>query len=332
MSLITVIIPFYNSEKYIENCIYSVLNQSYKNLEILLINDGSTDNSIQICRRIAKQDGRLKIINKPNGGVSSARNIGLDHAKGNYVTFIDSDDSICEKTYEKMMNFTTGNNDIVCCGVKRVNEKNQFLYNTDEGEKGKIFSPKEAMVECLKNGSIGFNVYTKLFNIKLFNNGKRKVRFPEGRLMEEAAILPEIFLNSNSIIHCGYNGYMYYVRENSYTTKPLSKECFYIYDTINTYNETLELMFPGTKDELETWGIINCMNLYRRAIIEKKIIDNEVYLRAKKEFEKTYVKGLLKNNISLKNKILLLETKTKLLLMKLKIRQLLQKGVNYESK
>lgn len=331
MPLITVIVPFYNSEKYIENCISSILNQSYKNLEVLLINDGSTDNSLQICKRFAKLDSRLKIINKFNGGVSSARNVGLDYAKGDYVTFVDSDDSICERTYEKMIKYITGNKEIICCGVKRVNENNQLIYNTDEGKQGEVFSPKEAMIECLKNGSIGFNVYTKLFNIQLFNN-KRKIRFPEGRLMEEAAILPELFLDCKNIIHSGYNGYMYYIRENSYTTKPLSKECFYIYDTIKTYNDKLETLFPGIKNYLEIWQITNCMNLYRRAVIEKKIINKEVYLRVKNEFEMIWIKGLIKKDISLKNKILLLETKTKLLIIRLKMRQLLQRGRGNENK
>ncbi|ORU23018.1 glycosyl transferase, partial [Francisella tularensis subsp. holarctica] len=90
--LITLVIPIYNIENYLGRCLDSVINQTYKDLEIILVNDGSTDNSLEICESYAKEDSRIKIINKNNGGLSSARNVGLDACKGDYVTFIDSDD------------------------------------------------------------------------------------------------------------------------------------------------------------------------------------------------------------------------------------------------
>ena len=100
---LSVIVPVYNTEKYLERCIDSIVNQTFKNVEILLINDGSTDNSIEICRRYEKNDERIKLINKQNSGVSETRNIGIENATGEFITFVDSDDEIALNMYEQMI-------------------------------------------------------------------------------------------------------------------------------------------------------------------------------------------------------------------------------------
>ena len=101
--MISVIVPIYNVEKYLIKCIESIINQTYKDLEIILVDDGSTDSSGKICDEFATKDNRIKVIHKKNGGLSSARNIGLDICKGNYISFIDSDDYIELDMYEKMI-------------------------------------------------------------------------------------------------------------------------------------------------------------------------------------------------------------------------------------
>lgn len=101
--LISIIVPIYNSEKYLSDCINSIVNQSYFNIELILINDGSSDRSLSICQKFAKNDARIKVINKSNGGVSSARNYGLDIATGEYISFVDSDDVISEVLYETLL-------------------------------------------------------------------------------------------------------------------------------------------------------------------------------------------------------------------------------------
>ena len=100
--LISIIVPVYNVEKYVAECIESIIKQTYQNLEILLIDDGSTDNSGKICDKYAEKDKRIKIIHKENGGVSSARNLGLDLAQGEYIAFIDSDDFVSNKYIESL--------------------------------------------------------------------------------------------------------------------------------------------------------------------------------------------------------------------------------------
>ena len=103
MKKVSVIVPVYNVENYLEECVNSILNQTYENLEIILVDDGSTDNCPQICDDWAKKDKRIKVIHKANGGVSSARNVGLDNATGEYIGFVDSDDYIDITMYEKML-------------------------------------------------------------------------------------------------------------------------------------------------------------------------------------------------------------------------------------
>jgi glycosyltransferase involved in cell wall biosynthesis len=115
--MISIIVPVYNTEKYLDQCIQSILSQTYTDFELLLIDDGSTDSSGAICDRYAEQDSRVRVFHKPNGGVSSARNLGLDNAKGEWVTFCDSDDWVYDYW---LQNFADSSDDvdIVCQGVE----------------------------------------------------------------------------------------------------------------------------------------------------------------------------------------------------------------------
>ena len=114
---ISVIVPVYNVEQYLERCVDSIINQTYKNLEIILVNDGSTDNSGQLCDKLAKKDNRIRVIHKENGGLSDARNVGIDEAKSDLIGFIDSDDYIDEDMYELLINnMKNANADLSMCG------------------------------------------------------------------------------------------------------------------------------------------------------------------------------------------------------------------------
>ena len=104
MGKVSIIVPIYNVEKYLSKCIESILSQTYKNIEIILVDDGSPDNSPQICDEYAKKDDRIIVIHKANGGVSSARNAGIDIATGKYIGFVDPDDYIENNMYELMVN------------------------------------------------------------------------------------------------------------------------------------------------------------------------------------------------------------------------------------
>lgn len=130
MNLVSVIIPVYNAEKYIERAVASVLSQSYKNLEIILVDDGSKDNSSRIIDRLARDNTNIKVIHKQNGGSGSARNVGIENSTGNYILFLDSDDFIEVNTIEKLMNYSK-EYDIVCCGFDRVDEVTKKVFSNE---------------------------------------------------------------------------------------------------------------------------------------------------------------------------------------------------------
>ena len=114
MAKVSIIVPIFNARDYLGRCVESLLKQTMKSLEIILVNDGSTDDSLQICHFYAKDDKRIRVIDKPNGGVSSARNLGLDVARGEYIGFVDPDDWVEATMYENMVNKATNNNADIC--------------------------------------------------------------------------------------------------------------------------------------------------------------------------------------------------------------------------
>ena len=133
MMLVSVIIPIYNKEKYLERCIKSVINQTYKNFELILINDGSIDNCGFICDQYAKSDERIKVIHKDNGGVSNARNVGINQAKGEYITFIDADDYVQKEFLEKLVKPIIDNNvDVSICGFETHDSYTDKLLNSNK--------------------------------------------------------------------------------------------------------------------------------------------------------------------------------------------------------
>ena len=147
--LLSVIIPVYNAEPYLAKCIDSVLSQDVP-LEVLLIDDGSIDGSANVCKRYAERDTRIRYFRKENGGVSSARNVGLDNMLGEFVTFVDSDDQVISGSYQTMLNeFADSATDLVCCGIVRQNEQGQIVdrYGILPGRAA--MTPIEAMDSCL---------------------------------------------------------------------------------------------------------------------------------------------------------------------------------------
>ena len=158
-NLISIIIPVYNVEQYLSRCVDSVINQTYKNLEIILVDDGSTDNSGKICDEYALKDNRIKVIHKKNGGVSSARNAGLDIAKGDYIGFVDSDDFIEHDMYEYLQNLIIEYDaDISICSIEFI-IKNKNIYKTLL-KKDELLNTNEA----LKVFYTQLYIYNKLFN------------------------------------------------------------------------------------------------------------------------------------------------------------------------
>ncbi len=208
--LISVIVPVYNVEKHLDRCIESIVNQTYKNLEILLVDDGSPDNCPQKCDDWAKKDKRIRVIHKSNGGLSSARNVGIDAANGEYLNFVDSDDWIATDLFEKVMAiFEDKDPDIVNFNCSRINEKGEIYAFTEKVGDG-LLTSEEALKELLK-GNINNYAINKVYKKRVFEG----IRFPEGRLWEDMAICYKLLLNSSGIYCCSEPFYFYFTRSDS---------------------------------------------------------------------------------------------------------------------
>lgn len=211
---ISIIVPVYNVEKYLEKCINSILTQTYQNLEIILVDDGSMDNSGEICDEYAKKDERIKVIHKENGGLSDARNAGIEIATGKYIGFVDSDDYIGKDMYEYLIRLIQKENaDISICGHKIVfqKEENNEIKGEILDEEIEIWDTKKAIVELLKQEKIHDYAWNKLYKKELFE----KIRYPKGRKMEDLGTTYKLFDHSKVIVLGNQKKYFYLQREGS---------------------------------------------------------------------------------------------------------------------
>lgn len=211
--LVSIIVPVYNVEKYLCRCVDSIINQTYKNIEIILVDDGSLDNCPLICDNYKLLDNRIVVIHKDNGGLSDARNAGLDVAKGKYITFIDSDDWYKLDAIECMVNVAEQNKTDVTC-----------MYNISSNDYGpvdeefhisknvELFSYLD-FGKMLCNKEISTSVCNKLFKVECFKNH----RFAKDRLNEDFLLLGELILKKINFAVVDYTGYFYYIREDSTT-------------------------------------------------------------------------------------------------------------------
>lgn len=208
--LISVVVPVYNVEKYLRQCIDSILSQTYMNLEIILVDDGSRDSSGSICDEYAKIDNRIVVLHKPNGGLSSARNAGIDIAKGEYIGFVDSDDWIEHDMYERLFDsICESGADIAVCGLFR-EYVNRTVNCSNTGE-NKVYDSSLAVQKLIENSEIQDYAVTKLYNRKLWHD----VRFPVGKYYEDMLTTYKLFLQSDKIAIINKCLYHYRQRKGS---------------------------------------------------------------------------------------------------------------------
>ncbi|ENQ3107464.1 Glycosyl transferase family 2 [Bacillus sp. 491mf] len=261
---ISVIIPIYNVEDYLERCLNTVCGQLYKNLEIILIDDGSTDNSLQICKESAKREDRIKVIHQSNQGVSSARNMGLDVATGNYIAFVDPDDYIHLDMYERLYSLLKKYNaDMSACFSRGCWDSNYAEPPRDDieisvydkvGAIKTVFDPKYEI-----NG-VGVVVSNKLFKKNLFNNLRFNTQY---RRAEDEQIICFLLKRVNKYVITDERLYYYFNRPNSIlhsksTDVQNIKEHL---DMLNIYVERLALFREDEFDDIYNICLLNMMNL-----------------------------------------------------------------------
>lgn len=210
MPLISVIVPVYNVRRYLIRCVDSILKQTYSNLEIILIDDGSTDDSGKLCDKLSAKDTRIVVLHQHNKGLSGARNSGINIAKGTYFAFVDSDDFILPTMIESLYNALTKNNsDISICSIQRVDENGAKISSPsllpdanltkDEVFRNIIFK---------KNGWIYIPAWNKLYRSSLFKN----LRYPEKKLYEDGFIINDLIYQSSKITTISQQAYCYTLR------------------------------------------------------------------------------------------------------------------------
>ena len=238
--LISIIIPVYNVVEFLEKCVESAINQTYSNLEIILVDDGSTDGSAILCDELATRDNRIKVIHKKNGGLSSARNVGLDSSTGEFIGFLDSDDFIEPDMYEMMYRELADNQEAGACS--------SMLYKYEDGTVGIYRKEWDVKYRRIITGNDfaamylstkrNFVICSKLFRSCLIKG----THFREGRINEDILFLfdlsPKIENKKVTTIEIPYRGYYYRQHTNSICNnivKPLEISTLYNYSEIITY-------------------------------------------------------------------------------------------------
>lgn len=209
-ALISIIIPVYKVEKYLEKCIQSVINQTYENLQIILVDDGSPDNCGKICDEYAERDQRIEVIHKSNGGLSDARNKGLEIAKGEYICFVDSDDYIEADMYEVLYNLLKQYNvDVSICNFYTVSQGKIAIKNADNGIKE--YNRIEILKEILLDNNIQSYAWNKLYKKDLFD----EIKYPVGKKYEDIGTTFYLLEKCNKVVVTGKPEYYYINRQDS---------------------------------------------------------------------------------------------------------------------
>ena len=261
--LISVIVPIYKVETFLDKCISSIVDQTYKNLEIILVDDGSPDNCPQKCDEWAKKDSRIKVIHKENGGVSSARNAALDIAKGDYICFVDGDDYVAIDLYEKIVNLLRKNPfDIIVFDANRIDLNGDIFSSTEKIQEGLINS-ESALAELL-NSNINSYVWDKVYKKSLFDD----VRFPVNRKWEDVATIYKLFMKTNNIYCYPQKMYFYLKREESITKQALDDK---------TLGDIFIARYECYLDLKDTYPNLRELAVLRTVLIARRFIDRSFW-------------------------------------------------------
>lgn len=279
-ALISIIIPVYKVEKYLEKCIQSVINQTYENLQIILVDDGSPDNCGKICDEYAKKDHRIEVIHKSNGGLSDARNKGLEIAKGEYIGFVDSDDYIEADMYEVLYNLLKQYNaDVSICNFYTVSQGKIAIKNADNGinEYNRI----EILKEILSDRNIQSYAWNKLYKKELFD----EIKYPIGKKYEDIGTTFYLLEKCNKVVVTGKSEYYYINRQDSIVNNVTES-------TITDYIELIMQRYDYIEENIKELSSYNKDYLKRILKTAEKDIKslNEVGDYTKKKYEELYNK------------------------------------------
>ncbi|MBD5453677.1 MAG: glycosyltransferase family 2 protein [Lachnospiraceae bacterium] len=304
---ISVIVPIYNTLDYLERCVDSIRMQTYENLEILLIDDGSTDGTGELCDTLARQDNRIRVYHKENGGASSARNFGLQNAIGDYIGFIDSDDYIDTDIYQSMIELIAERDyDIVQMSRDERDEADNRLEDVCIPPKELRFCDTETFLKELLLHQADCSFCTKLVKRELFG----KDRFPEGKLNEDFKLLVPLLMKTEGVAILPKQAYHVVCRSNS-TTRQHSENSFSrvfmdIVDNADEMQTLIDEHYPAIHDCALRFNLYQRLEYMLHVPITQMTDQNDFYQNVKKYLRRHIIDMLRNPYLTEKNKKYLL--------------------------
>lgn len=296
MKLVSIIVPVYNVELFLKKCVNSILNQTFSNIEVILVDDGSTDSSKNICKQFQQIDSRIRVITKINGGLSDARNAGLDVATGDYIIFVDSDDYVNENFVMKLVKSLEKNSaEIAICGFNVVKATNNYEETLDST--AGVFSGRELLSKIM--GVRGYRyvvAWNKIYKRSLF----QYIRFDKGKVFEDEYICSRLLFNVSRVCVVNQPLYNYVQRESSITKSDLS------WEKINMKKEMYIQRIDFFKEHQDEMLVRKAEVTFSNWIIEilgrkqiKKVVPKDELKSIKQIFRKMDINILINSNVSL---------------------------------
>lgn len=277
--LVSIVVPVYNVENYLRKCLDSIIGQTYENIEIIIVNDGSTDNSLDICEEYKKKDDRIIIISKENGGLSDARNKGIDIAKGKYITFIDSDDYVDLEFISIMVSNIEKNNSDISIISHRVIYPNTIIDKSTKEEY--VSGPEDILERMLYDRGIDVSAWAKLYKTSLFEH----IRYPVGRLYEDSATTYKLIDNAKIISVKSVPLYNYVVRENSIANNNFSEKKMDLITSTKEMTDYIKDKYSGLIKGCErrlVYAYLSTLTQLARSNTRNKVIERELISFIKK--------------------------------------------------
>jgi len=279
--LVSIILPVYNVEKYLEECFISVKSQTYKNIEIIIVDDGATDDSGKIADKLAAEDKRTVVLHKTNGGLSDARNKGMKIAKGEYITFVDSDDAIDKKFIEILVRHAQKNNaDITQCN----NSRNLEDFSKGSG-RPTVLTGKNAFVSLMKYKTIAPTAWGKLYKKSLFTNNN--LDFPIGRIHEDTAVLYRLIYNADTIVCIDLVMYYYRLNNDSIMTSNYTAKH---YESVIQYHDELDEFIQKNTINLSKQTLSKHKALRLLSVLNKLALHNQHHTQAYNTLREDYTR------------------------------------------
>ena len=279
--LVSIVVPAYNVEKYIKKCVESIINQTYKNIEIILVDDGSTDKTGEICDYFNKKDDRIKVIHKENGGLSDARNCGIDVAKGKYILLIDSDDYVDLEIVEFLYNDLKNNNaDISTCLPQKFKEGNCENLKDNSKNINNVLNTENALEDLFYLKNLTVSAWGKLYKSELFKD----IKYPKGKLYEDLPTTYRLFAKSKIISTNTKKMYYYLIRKGSIMNSKFNEKRMDSLYFTKDQTKYIKNNFPNILNSAINQEFMEAVG------IAKEIPLNKKYSKERKEIIKVFKK------------------------------------------